>query len=701
MSLICLLILISDQAPPGENPVEVVVDADVHTEETRAASAVESVGRILHQIRIELVRTKDARLPDHVDQRRTARVHIVPPDPDQDDGVFPPEATPGTSGLLLNGTGNNMAASYDSDDDGNAGGFFDEDDDDDWTPRPETKKKQPKSPKRRRGRPPKKIRDKDFETDLTFAVKIAPKRKPTLPGRIGNIQVQELDDKTKTTIFGEDNDALEVETNEEAEEFAVSYLDPDAEEIKMGLNTMFTQDDIKEKDLKRKKQYKCDDCGRAFPRPCLLIAHQRQHDTEFKCPECSETFTGEPDLRKHMASHDETGKKFPCAQCGVEFKKTFARYLHVRSRHAGQRKYSCVVCNEVCLGRAALKNHRAQVHGDGFECDVCHKVYDKAAAFKIHMSSHMNLKQYKCKLCDKGYNTRAMLRYHEKYYHNPETGGLKPRDKVCHNCGKAFRRQDNLTVHLGSCLNLRKFECGLCDRTFNTRTSLGLHLAEHDPERPQFTCEYCGRVFKWASNLRDHRKIHMDLKQYECKECGKGFNTSSARNMHMTTHKTTRDHFCEICGKTFKWPHALRDHRLTHSDQKHYQCAVCGKEFHTSSMLSSHKNYCSKQGLECPICHEVIIGGKRMLQQHRKKHRIEPTCEECGKSFARRESLRRHMEIHRNQRGYSCDFCGKAFNTSSQLYMHRSRVHKIPFAPVSTLDELFVSVPPEGVVGHY
>ena len=74
------------------------------------------------------------------------------------------------------------------------------------------------------------------------------------------------------------------------------------------------------------------------------------------------------------------------------------------------------------------------------------------------------------------------------------------------------------------------------------------------------------------------------------------------------------------------------------------------------------------------------------FKRHMKTHPLEYPCEICGKVFKRKDIMKRHTEIHLNERKYQCSICDKAFNTSSQLGMHKNKVHKVSASGLS-LDE--------------
>ena len=373
--------------------------------------------------------------------------------------------------------------------------------------------------------------------------------------------------------------------------------------------------------------------------------------------------------------------KHICKYCGKIFSKLYEWKIHLKG-HLNKREYKCLKCDKAFNTRDVLRAHM-QTHdvSKKYSCEICGKAFKRQYGVTIHMKSHLNEREYQCLQCAKAFNTKYNLKVHMKIHAERDTS----KNYACENCGKTFRRRDTMINHMRSCLNMRTVMCTICDKRFNSRQCLSSHMVMHETTK-NFTCEYCGRAFKRLGSMKDHMKVHLNEKRHKCTICGKGHNTSSGLSMHMKMHKTTKDYACEICGKVFKWRHSLRDHKITHLDEKRHQCTICGKGFHTSSKLSSHKKYCNNDGQECTVCHEVILGGRRLFQRHMKIHPIEYPCEICGKTFNRKESMKRHTAIHLNERQHQCAICDKAFNTSSQLGMHRNRVHKNSTGDIKDID---------------
>ncbi|XP_031766475.1 zinc finger protein 57-like [Galleria mellonella] len=198
-------------------------------------------------------------------------------------------------------------------------------------------------------------------------------------------------------------------------------------------------------------------------------------DDCIKCSECEETFKNFSTLQYHIhKTHVNVDiGRYLCEVCGKAFTKLTNVDNHVKQTHSVQK---CKKCKQTFPSRYALDAHVDSVHKkDALKCPLCPKILGTRYLKRRHLALVHDHKsaQLACDICSMIFTRNCKLQMHKRRVH------YKEKNMTCEVCGYVAFNMESLKRHMVSHDDWRPFQCDICQKTFQRKPTLKMHLKTH------------------------------------------------------------------------------------------------------------------------------------------------------------------------------------------------------------------------------
>jgi len=182
-----------------------------------------------------------------------------------------------------------------------------------------------------------------------------------------------------------------------------------------------------------------------------MAVHEKKKD--HKCEYCGKAFVRDTDLALHIDHIHIKSKKYACETCGKAFETVANLNFHIQSVHEGIKEFKCDYCQKAFAKKSNLDRHLKLVHENSKpKLEICPEIDCDFTGTKGALANHIKCHRM-CDTCGKRFNgsrSKRDLESHRKTH----TIKPKPEKKLpqCELCGKTYEFQSYLDKHLINCV---------------------------------------------------------------------------------------------------------------------------------------------------------------------------------------------------------------------------------------------------------
>ncbi|XP_014615311.1 PREDICTED: zinc finger protein 600-like [Polistes canadensis] len=232
-------------------------------------------------------------------------------------------------------------------------------------------------------------------------------------------------------------------------------------------------------------------------------------------------------------------------------------------------------------------------------------------------------------------------------------------------------------------------KCSQCIKSFTTRLALQRHMTVHKHKAEvRYVCYICDKQFSNITKLKNHinsrhhvrfnnkkrEKENSDNKDVHFKAEDLDNNCNNSMDNTKTEKKNCK-FICKVCSKQFTYQKSFLTHAKSHPEYNPEDLNDFSSE--TGTQLNEIKNKSVlKQNESDDGNNDDIDDIDNDDDNDNDNLPMEsPQCTQCGKLFATKRNLKRHISTHSGLK-YNCSTCGKVFSRIDKLKDHEQSKHK-------------------------